>query len=484
MAAAAPAGAGGLTQTPAPFKLEARPRGRGARRLGGRARSRVLARARSVPAACAVCAPANRPAIPHAAAPQRFFEKHEHSVRHLLCCSDCEPLTLSELLAHADADARARCARARARRPHRSPPRRARSPRTRPPQQPPAARWEGLKLSYTEPAGLTPLREAIATGLYGGAFDPAQLVVLAPEEGAPVRPRPRRGPGSRTLPLLRRARAARWGRGRRRRGGRGGGGGAAAGGPREAGRGGRGGGVGVSPPPPAPRPPPPAPPPTPTPHPHPPPPPPTPTPHPTPRPGIYLTMKALLRPGDVVVGAAPRPRPPARLAARVASARTPFPPRRPPTPAPPPPPPPQVCCYPAYQSLYELAAAAGCALRLWEPTLEGGAPPRFDAGALEGLIAAERPGAVRCVVVNFPHNPTGAALGAAERARVVAAAAGAGAYLFSDEMYWLSGVARGRGATNAVCVFVVAAAAAALPARPRPPLRGGRAGGAAPAASA
>lgn len=43
-------------------------------------------------------------------------------------------------------------------------------------------RWDGLRLSYTEPAGLTPLREA-AAALYGGAVAPEQLLVCVPEEG-------------------------------------------------------------------------------------------------------------------------------------------------------------------------------------------------------------------------------------------------------------------------------------------------------------
>lgn len=38
-------------------------------------------------------------------------------------------------------------------------------------------------------------------------------------------------------------------------------------------------------------------------------------------------------------------------------------------------------------------------------------------------------------MVNFPHNPSGSSLSADDWARVVAAAKGAGAWLFSDEMY-------------------------------------------------
>lgn len=203
---------------------------------------------------------------------ERFFEKYEFKAPHLLCCSDCEPLTLRELLELADDDA--------------------------------THRWNSLKLSYTEPAGLTPLREAIA-GLYDGAVTAEQLLVCAPEEG------------------------------------------------------------------------------------------------------VYLTMKALLRPGDRVV-----------------------------------------CAYPAYQSLYELALATDCHLDFWEPKWDEAAGKlRFDVSDLEALIfgvtargGAASPAAspVRLVVVNFPHNPTGETVTREEQQRIVEACRGAGAYLFSDEMYWRS----------------------------------------------
>lgn len=197
---------------------------------------------------------------------ERFFEKHEFTAPHLLCCSDSEPMKMAELLALADDDAR--------------------------------RRWEGLQLSYTETAGLPALREAVAD-LYGGTVTPRHLLVCVPEEG------------------------------------------------------------------------------------------------------IYLTMQALLNPGDRVV-----------------------------------------CVFPAYQSLYELALSLKCTLDLWEPSWDEAAGKlRFDVGALEALVPGDaakgRPPA-RLVVVNFPHNPTGATVGRAEQARVVAACEAAGAHLFSDEMYWQS----------------------------------------------
>lgn len=81
---------------------------------------------------------------------ERFFARWEFAVRHQLSASDVEPLTLHELLALADDDAR--------------------------------ARWESLTLGYTESLGLPALRQEIA-GMYDG-IAPEQVVVLSgAEEG-------------------------------------------------------------------------------------------------------------------------------------------------------------------------------------------------------------------------------------------------------------------------------------------------------------
>jgi aspartate/methionine/tyrosine aminotransferase len=66
---------------------------------------------------------------------ERYFAQWEFAVRHVLCASDAEPLTLSELLALADDDA--------------------------------LARWDSLRLGYTESLGLPVLRDEIAS-LYPG----------------------------------------------------------------------------------------------------------------------------------------------------------------------------------------------------------------------------------------------------------------------------------------------------------------------------
>lgn len=80
---------------------------------------------------------------------ERFFARHEFSARYLLSSSDCEALSMSELLDMADMESR--------------------------------RLWRELRLGYTETLGHPVLREAIA-GLYEGARREDVLVVV-PEEG-------------------------------------------------------------------------------------------------------------------------------------------------------------------------------------------------------------------------------------------------------------------------------------------------------------
>lgn len=111
---------------------------------------------------------------------------------------------------------------------------------------------------------------------------------------------------------------------------------------------------------------------------------------------VFLTMHALVQPGDVVV-----------------------------------------CMHPAYQSLYEIAQSIGATVKIWYPrqiknTLI------FDVDDLRSLVAAQP---VKLVVVNCPHNPTGWHPSPIEfdSIRDICAKStypgGLGAYLFSDEMY-------------------------------------------------
>ncbi len=80
---------------------------------------------------------------------ERYFAKHEFSARYLLSCSDCEALSLSELVEMADEET--------------------------------LRLWQELKLAYTESAGHPLLREA-AAGIYNG-LGADELAVMVPEEG-------------------------------------------------------------------------------------------------------------------------------------------------------------------------------------------------------------------------------------------------------------------------------------------------------------
>jgi aspartate/methionine/tyrosine aminotransferase len=108
----------------------------------------------------------------------------------------------------------------------------------------------------------------------------------------------------------------------------------------------------------------------------------------TPEEGIFLTMQALLRPGDHVV-----------------------------------------CTFPGYQSLYELARSMGCVVSFWKPDEERGW--HFSLRRLENLIRDD----TKMVVVNFPHNPTGYLPTRAGYLSLIDIVRQSGAYLFSDEMY-------------------------------------------------
>ena len=104
-----------------------------------------------------------------------------------------------------------------------------------------------------------------------------------------------------------------------------------------------------------------------------------------PQEALYLTMRALLAPGDRVV-----------------------------------------CCFPGYQSLYEVARAIGCTVDLWHLRSAPGGGLSFDLAEAERLIT---PG-TRLVVVNSPHNPSGAHFSHSEWARLVELCRAAGAHLF------------------------------------------------------
>ena len=83
---------------------------------------------------------------------------------------------------------------------------------------------------------------------------------------------------------------------------------------------------------------------------------------------------------------------------------------------------------PAYQSLYEIVRSLHCDLSFWKPNEENW---QFDVNELEKLITEN----TKLIILNFPHNPTGAYLTRAQLDQIVAIARKHDITIFSDEMY-------------------------------------------------
>ena len=89
--------------------------------------------------------------------------------------------------------------------------------------------------------------------------------------------------------------------------------------------------------------------------------------------------------------------------------------------------------YPAYQQLYSVPRAIGCDVALWQIRPENGF--RYDVDELEQLLTPR----TRLVILNTPHNPTGAMISAPDLRRIYALADSVGATVLCDEAYrWLA----------------------------------------------
>lgn len=106
----------------------------------------------------------------------------------------------------------------------------------------------------------------------------------------------------------------------------------------------------------------------------------------TPEEGIYLTMQTILHEGDEVV-----------------------------------------CTFPGYQSLYEIARSKNCRVKFWQPDQNN----HFQINQLESLLSDK----TRMLVINFPHNPTGAYPDRSEFDQITNLCERLHIQLFSDEMY-------------------------------------------------
>jgi aspartate/methionine/tyrosine aminotransferase len=89
--------------------------------------------------------------------------------------------------------------------------------------------------------------------------------------------------------------------------------------------------------------------------------------------------------------------------------------------------------YPAYQQLYSVPRAIGCDVSLWHVGPETNY--RYDVDALERLITPR----TKVIIVNTPHNPTGAMLAPADAKRIYELSRSVGATVIGDEAYrWLA----------------------------------------------
>lgn len=84
---------------------------------------------------------------------------------------------------------------------------------------------------------------------------------------------------------------------------------------------------------------------------------------------------------------------------------------------------------PAYQQLLSVPRALGCEVSEWKLTPESGF--RFDLAELRQLVRPE----TKLIVINSPHNPTGASLSDEQLQEVIAIADEVGATILSDEAY-------------------------------------------------
>jgi aspartate/methionine/tyrosine aminotransferase len=101
---------------------------------------------------------------------------------------------------------------------------------------------------------------------------------------------------------------------------------------------------------------------------------------------VFLTMNAILNPGDHVV-----------------------------------------CAFPGHQSLYQMPITIGCEISLWEPREDQGW--FFDPSELKSLI---RPN-TRLLIWSFPHNPTGSLPSSSAYSQMIAIAREADLWVLSDE---------------------------------------------------
>lgn len=84
---------------------------------------------------------------------------------------------------------------------------------------------------------------------------------------------------------------------------------------------------------------------------------------------------------------------------------------------------------PSYQSLYEVIRSIGTEISFWKPQEQEW---NYDVNDIEKLIKPN----TKLIVINFPHNPTGAYLKKEEYEKLIEIARKHNIYIYSDEMYY------------------------------------------------
>jgi len=88
--------------------------------------------------------------------------------------------------------------------------------------------------------------------------------------------------------------------------------------------------------------------------------------------------------------------------------------------------------YPSYQQLYTVPETMGCDVSYWRCSDDNGF--KFDLDQLKTLIRPD----TKLIIINTPHNPTGAILTKQEMIEVYKMAEAVGSFVLSDEAYrWL-----------------------------------------------
>jgi len=89
-----------------------------------------------------------------------------------------------------------------------------------------------------------------------------------------------------------------------------------------------------------------------------------------------------------------------------------------------------ISTFPGYQTLYGIAESLGCSITKWLPEVRDNRW-KFDIEFIRNSILKN----TKLIVVNFPHNPTGALLSKEEFNEILDLAKKNNTFVFSDEMY-------------------------------------------------